>query len=320
MVKASVCIPTYNRVHYLAEAIASVQQQTFTDWEVIVCDDGSPDDTPNFMATLTDPRIRYIRHERNIGKSNNMISGYAAAQGEYFIKFDDDDRLTPDFLQKTAAVLEQYPEIDLVSTDHWVINPQSQRELKLTEANSQRWGRTTLPIGPVENLTARVFVQQSLQIGATLFRKRVLDEVSYMRPNLQNCEDNDLLMRLALTGKQAYYLPERLMEYRFHPEQQGIGRAIPYLQDKMHYLELYQFENAELESIRQERLRETQLLLGLRLVEVGETHKGKELLRMGKTYSAQKARIGQLIAALPPIMRPALFAALRRLKSSPQTS
>ncbi|MEM6521511.1 MAG: glycosyltransferase, partial [Cyanobacteria bacterium P01_C01_bin.70] len=311
MVKASVCIPTYNRVHYLAEAIASVQQQTFPDWEVIVCDDGSQDNTPNFMATLTDPRIRYIRHERNIGKSNNMISGYAAAQGEYFIKFDDDDRLTPDFLQKTAAVLEQHPEIDLVSTDHWVINPQSQRQPALTDANSQRWGRTTLPAGPVANLTAQVFVQQSLQIGATLLRKRVLDEVSYMRPNLQNCEDNDLLVRLALMGKQAYYLPERLMEYRFHPEQQGIGRAIPYLQDKIHYLELYQFENAELESIRQQRLRETQLLLGLRLVEVGETRKGKELLKMGKAHSAQKAQIGQLIAAFPPPVRPALFAILR---------
>ena len=320
MVKVSVCIPTYNRVHYLAEAIASVQQQTFPDWELLVCDDGSRDDTPDFMASLTDDRIRYLRHEQNIGKSNNMISGYAAAQGEYFIKFDDDDRLTPEFLEKTAAILNQHGDIDLVGTDHWVINSDSQHEPALTETNSERWGRTTLPAGPIANLTARVFVQQSLQIGATLFRKRVLDEVSYMRPNLQNCEDNDLLVRLALAGKRAYYLPERLMEYRFHPEQQGIGRAIPYLRDKLQYLNLYQFTDDELEAIRQQRLQETQLLLGLRLIEVGETAEGKALLHQGKAHSAPKAKIGQLIAAFPPAMRPLLFSALRRLKPSPNLS
>jgi glycosyltransferase involved in cell wall biosynthesis len=52
-----------------------------------------------------------------------MISGFQAAQGEYFIKFDDDDRLTPEFLSKTVAVLEAHPHIDWVSTDHWVIDP-----------------------------------------------------------------------------------------------------------------------------------------------------------------------------------------------------
>lgn len=320
MVKVSVCIPTYNRVHYLAEAIASVQQQTFADWELLVCDDGSQDATPQFMTGLDDDRIRYLRHEQNIGKSNNMISGYQAAQGEYFIKFDDDDRLTPEFLQKTVTVLDQHPDIDLVSTDHWVINRDSQREPELTDTNSERWGRTTLSPGPIEHLTARVFDQQSLQIGATLFRKRVLDEVSYMRPNLQNCEDNDLLVRLALAGKCAYYLPDRLMEYRFHPEQHGLGRAIPYLRDKIQYLNLYQFTEADLESLRQRRLQETQLLLGLRLIEAGATAEGKALLQKGKAHSAQKAQIGQFIAAFPPAMRPLLFAVLRRLKPSPTPS
>ncbi|MEM9502748.1 MAG: glycosyltransferase family 2 protein [Cyanobacteria bacterium P01_E01_bin.43] len=320
MVKVSVCIPTYNRSQFLAEAIASVLAQDYGDFEIIVCDDGSQDDTPELMASLSDPRLRYVRHPHNIGKSNNMISGFEAAQGEYFIKFDDDDRLTPDFFRATTAILDQHPAIDFVSTDHWVINSDSQREPDLTATNSARWGRTTLPAGPIADLTARVFDQQSLQIGATLFRKRVLDEVSYMRPNLQNCEDNDLLVRLAVAGKQAYYLPERLMEYRFHPEQQGIGRAIPYLKDKIQYLNLYDFADPKLEQIRQQRLHETQLLLGLRLIEAGDTQAGKALLQQGKAHSAQKAKIGQLIAIFPPAMRPALFSVLRRLKPTPSPS
>ncbi|MDB9525340.1 glycosyltransferase family 2 protein [Oscillatoria sp. CS-180] len=315
MVKVSVCIPTYNRSHLLTCAIASVLEQDYHDFEIIVCDDGSKDDTPERMAEWSDARIRYIRHEQNIGKSNNMISGYKAAQGEYFIKFDDDDRLTPQFLSQTVAILDQHSDIDFVGTDHWVINSENQREVTLSDANSERWGRTTLPAGPIQDLLTRVFVQQSLQIGATLFRKSVLDEISYMRPNLQNCEDNDLLVRLALAGKQAYYLPDRLMEYRFHDEQQGIGRAIPYLKDKIQYLNLYKFSEPALETIRCDRLRETQLLLGLRLVEIGETQQGKDLLRQGEAHSKLKARAGQFIALFPRSLRPSLFGLLRRMKN-----
>jgi glycosyltransferase involved in cell wall biosynthesis len=315
MVTVSVCIPTYNRSPLLKCAIASVLTQDYADFELIVCDDGSQDDTPELMASQTDPRIRYLRHEHNVGKSNNMIAGFQAAQGQYFIKFDDDDRLTPQFLSATTAILDQQSDIDFVSTDHWVINNDNEREPEWTDTNSARWGRTTLAAGPVDNLLERVFVQQSLQIGATLFRKSVLDEVGYMRPNLQNCEDNDLLVRLALGGKRAYYLPERLMEYRFHDEQQGIHRAIPYLKDKIHYLNLYAFPDPDLEAIRHRRLQETQLLLGLRLVEVGDTQAGKALLQRGKGHSPTKANIGRAIAAFPPAMHPFLFSIARRFKS-----
>jgi glycosyltransferase involved in cell wall biosynthesis len=320
MVKVSVCIPTYNRSALLLCAIKSVLAQSYTDFEIIVCDDGSQDDTPEVMASLSDPRIRYIRHQDNVGKSNNMISGFEAAQGDYFIKFDDDDRLTPDFLSATADILDRHLDIDFVSTDHWVINSENKRDLEATDINSHRWGRTHLPTGQVNDLLTCVFVHQSLQIGATLFRKCVLDEVNYMRPNLQNCEDNDLLVRLALAGKQAYYLPERLMEYRFHAEQQGINRAIPYLKDKIHYLNLYEFSDSKLEKIRHSRLQESQLLLGLRLVEIGETETGKDLLKQGQAYSAPRAKLGQLIAKFPPAVRPFLFSVARRLKPTPSAS
>lgn len=314
MPKVSVCIPTYNRAELLNQAIQSVLNQRFEDFELIVCDDGSQDRTAAMMADLKDPRIHYLRHPQNIGKSNNMISGFRAAQGDYFIKFDDDDRLTPDFLASTVAVLEQHPGVDFVSTDHWVIDPQSQRDPALTDANSARWGRTELPAGVIPDLLPTVFVRQCLQVGATLFRRSVLEAVNYMRPNLQNCEDNDLFVRLAVAGKQAYYLPDRLMEYRFHPEQQGIGRAIPYLRDKIAYLEAFQFPEAEIEAIRQQRLRETQLLLGLRLIETGDTETGTALVQAGQSHSPKKAQVGLTLAKLPRPLRPAAFGLFRRLK------
>ncbi|MBD1824319.1 glycosyltransferase family 2 protein [Cyanobacteria bacterium FACHB-DQ100] len=314
MPKISVCIPTYNRAHFLPYAIESVFAQTISDWELIVCDDGSQDGTPEIMQRHTDPRVRYVRHPRNVGKSNNMRSGYEVASGKYFIKFDDDDRLIPEFLEKTSEILDQNSGIDFVGTDHWIINSDNQRDLEQTDKNSQKWGRTELTEGIPRSLLEIVFVKQSFQVGATLFRMQALQDVDYMRPNIQNCEDNDLFVRLAIDGKQGYYLPQRLMEYRVHPEQQGIDRAIPYLKDKLRYLENFQF-TSELEQIRRSRLAETQLLLGLRLIEMGETKRGRELVQFGKSASVPKAYAGLALSLVPKSLRQMLFQRIRKVKA-----
>lgn len=314
MPKISVCIPTFNRVNLVPFAIESVLQQTYQDFELIICDDGSQDGTPELISQYTDSRIKYIRHPQNIGKSNNMRSGFDAATGEYFMKFDDDDRLTPDFLTRTAAILDKDSSIDFVGTDHWVIDINNIRDKAKTQENSRRWGRANLQAGVVDNLLEVVFVNQSFQIGATLFRRSTLQELEFMQPNWQNCEDNDLFVRLALAGKKGYYLPELLMEYRFHDQQQGINRAIPYLRDKLQYLESYKFPSDKLEEIRQKRLAETQLLLGLRLIEKGETQRGRELVLAGKSFSAAKAWTGLGLSLLPVGLRPWAFGLVRRVK------
>ncbi|MCY7322873.1 MAG: glycosyltransferase [Phormidesmis sp. CAN_BIN36] len=312
----SVCIPTFNRKELLAIAIDSVLQQTHQDFELIICDDGSTDGTSEMMAQLTDRRIHYIRHPQNIGKSNNMISGFKAATGQYFIKFDDDDRLTPSFLEKTSQLLDKHSHIDFVGTDHWVIDSSNVRNESLTQLNSQKWGRSELSQGMVDNLIEVTFVKQSFQIGATLFRRKVLDEVGYMRSNIQNCEDNDLLVRLALAGKQAYYLPERLMEYRFHAEQQGLDRAIPYLKDKLNYLESFYFESEGIEEVRRDRLTETKLLLGLRLIQIGDTQAGRSLISQGRSASPIKAQIGLALSRLPVNLRQKVLTILKQIKAS----
>ena len=316
MPKISVCIPTCNRVHLLASAIASVLDQTYTDFELIVCDDGSTDSTPLLMSEFVDRGIRYIRHPQNIGKSNNMRSGFAAARGEYFIKFDDDDRLSPQFLERTSAILDKNPSIDFVSTDHWAIDIHNYIDENQTKLNSHKWGRTELSAGIIEDLLSTVFLRQSLQIGATLFRRRALESVGFLRPNWQNCEDNDLFVRLAIAGKKCYYLPELLMEYRFHAGQQGVDRAIQYLIDKLRYLTSYEFDVEKLETVRLKRIAETQLALGLRLIEVGETAKGRSAVWAGKSVSEAKMWAVLGLSLLPIEWRGRAFAVVRELVNS----
>ncbi len=313
MPKISVCIPTFNRAHFLPEAIASVQAQGESDWELIVCDDGSRDETYHVMEKIEDPRIRYIRHPQNIGKSNNMRSGYEAATGKYFVKFDDDDRLMPDFLEKTSRVLDENPSAGLVGTDHWVMDEMGKIQYEWSQTNSEKWGRSQLKSGMLPDLLNQVFVIQSLQIGATLWRSDALRDLDYMRQDWQNCEDNDLLVRFALSGRSAYYLNERLMAYRFHPEQQGIDRAIPYLTDKLNYLDAYRFKEIDIETIRRSRFSETQLLLGLRLIEQGETNRGRELVHLGRSASEGKAMAGLILSRLPRAFRRSAFRLVRSM-------
>lgn len=276
--KVSVCISTYNRCNFLRYAVQSVFNQTFSDWELIICDDGSTDGTSDLINLMREERLRYIRHPTNIGKSNNMRSGFEAARGLYFAKFDDDDCLADDFLAQTVAILDRLSEIDFVGTDHWIIDTDGQIDIAATEACSKLWGRRELAEGHIQNLSEVMFSRQSFYIGATLFRHSALKDLDYMRPDLNNCEDVDLFLRLALAGKNAYYLPMRLMEYRFHEGQSGLQRSIPFLTDKLSYLESYEFKEENLECSRKARILDTKVRLASDLINIGEVAQGRSLL------------------------------------------
>jgi glycosyltransferase involved in cell wall biosynthesis len=312
--KISVCISTYNRIKLLKLAIDSIITQTYSNWELIVCDDGSTDGTSDYMSEIVNDQIHYVRHPNNIGKSNNMRSGFEAATGEYFVKLDDDDRFTPEFLSQTVEILNNYPNVDFVGTDHWIIDVNNTRNIIKSQSCSEQWGRSELKAGVVENLLEVIFVKGSFYIGSTLFRRKSLEDIGYMRPNIQNCEDSDLFVRLALAGKTGFYLPERFMEYRFHDEQQGFNRAIPFLKDMLLYLESYHFESSKLEAIRQYRLYRNKLDLGLLLIQKGEIDEGRKFIFEGKSASYTKMVLGLILSLLNSESRLKVFRYIKAIK------
>ena len=314
----SVCIPTYNRAGILPYAVNSVLAQTFTDFELLICDDASPDNTAEVVAQWNDPRIRYIHHPQNIKRSRNMRSGYEAAQGKYFIKFDDDDAITPTFLEKTVAVLEANPNADLVCTDHWVINARNERDEEATAANSAKWGKDQLSYGKIDDLLTETFVRQSLQVGSSLFRKSSLDEVDFMRFEADGCEDFDLLVRCALAGQTAHFIPERLMEYRFHGGQTSLRQDIHFLSAKSFCLASYQFPNRpDLEKRRDSNLLTLKQVLAMRLIEKGETERGRALLGELQQQAgalSSRARVGKVLSYLPAWARQLAFEGFRQMR------
>lgn len=316
MVKVSVCIPTYNRSSYLQYAINSVLQQTYQDWELIVCDDGSTDDTPEVVASYNDARLRYVRHPQNIGRSQNMRSGFDAATGDYFIKFDDDDAIAAEFLAKTVTILDTHTEADFVCTNHWIINAEGEREEAATLANSAKWGKDRLKAGLIPDLIGETFIKQSLQVGSTLFRRQCLSAVDYMRPQADGCEDFDLLVRLALAGYRGYFLPEFLMEYRFHGAQTSLKQDIHFLSAKAFCIESYRFTQPELLALKQEKLGLVKQGLGMRLIEKGQSDRGRQLLQEAATISGYSPRVyfGLLLSYLPSSLRQQVLQFARKTK------
>ena len=321
MPKVSVCIPTYNRVHYLKYAVDSVLAQNYRDFELIICDDGSPDNTAEVVQGWNDSRIRYIRHPENIGRSRNMRSGFEAAKGEYFIKFDDDDALTPEFLEKTVAILDSEPGVDFVCTNHWIIDGQGNRVESATQENSVRWGKDQLDEGVIPDLMQQTFDYQSLQVGSTLFRRACLEKVDYMRPEADGCEDFDLLVRLAIAGYQGYFLPEFLMEYRFHGGQTSLKQNLHFLWAKAFCIDSYRFPDAQLEKLRVQKLAGTQQDLGLRLIENGDTKEGRTLLKKSAQVigNSRRASFGIMLSYLPPGLRRLAFSGFRSVRQKDYT-
>lgn len=112
--KVTVCIPTYGRAHLLQHVVQSVLNQSYTDFDLFISDDASPDNTEGVVKGFADPRIRYNRNENNLGLIPNWNFTIRHAQGEYVFKLDDDDYIHPAFLERTIGLLEKYPNVGSV--------------------------------------------------------------------------------------------------------------------------------------------------------------------------------------------------------------
>ena len=316
--KVTVCVPTYNRADLLPYVVRSTLNQTYADFELLICDDASRDRTAEVVAQWSDSRIRYIRHPQNIQRSRNMRSGYEVARGEYFIKIDDDDALTPTFLERTVAVLEAHPKVDFVCTDHWIINARSERDDEATAANSAKWGKDRLGEGVIADLIEETFEHRSLQVGSSLFRRQSLEAVDFMRFEADGCEDFDLLVRCALAGQSAYFIPEKLMEYRIHGAQNSLAQDIHFLKAKVFCLQSYCFEQRpEFEPMRTAMLNGTRQVLALRLIEGGDSQQGRMIISELKTMGAltRRARIGAALSYLPRWVRQLIFDGFRQVRA-----
>ena len=113
--KFSIGIPAY-KAKFLTECVNSISTQTYPDFELIIVNDASPEDIDSVVRGFNDPRIRYFRNEKNIGAENvvdNWNKCLFLSQGDFFVLMGDDDKITPDYLEEFATLIDKYPALDI---------------------------------------------------------------------------------------------------------------------------------------------------------------------------------------------------------------
>ncbi len=118
----SFVVPSYNYAHFLPDCLTSILRQDGADFEVIVVDDGSTDDTAQVLRAFSDPRIRVIRHPTNLGHARAVNDGLGEARGTFIARIDPDDRYRPCFLSAALEKFRAFPDVGLVYGDAALIN------------------------------------------------------------------------------------------------------------------------------------------------------------------------------------------------------
>lgn len=204
--RVAVIVPAWGVAHLLGEALASVQAQTFADWECVVIDDGAPDDVAGAVAPfLADPRIRFLAtgNHRLAGARNRAI---AASSAPYLALLDGDDLLRPEYLERMVAALEDDPAARLVTCNARVFGAVAE-ERPCVEA---RQGSGDGATGSLADVLDRSF---NIYIGSA-FRRADFDRVGGFDETFTHCEDFDFWVRLLLLGGHARYLDAVLGDYR----------------------------------------------------------------------------------------------------------
>lgn len=108
----SVCMPVYNREDYINECIDSILHQSFQNFEIIIVDDGSTDNTCAIIKSYQDSRIKLVKNRHNYIESTNLL--FELAQGKYIARIDSDDIMLPKRLETQYFFLEEHPDIDIL--------------------------------------------------------------------------------------------------------------------------------------------------------------------------------------------------------------
>lgn len=203
-VPISVVMSVHNGERYLREAAASILDQSFTDFEFIIVDDGSTDGTGEILASLRDPRIVLVRQE-NTGTTKALNKGIALARGKYIARQDADDVSRPQRLAAQFAYMEANPEVALLGTRFEFIDQFG----SVTRQGS-------LPLDD-KTLQQRLRVINQFCHGSVLIRREALDRVGPYREFFRYAQDYDLWLRIA-ESYQIGNLPDYLFCYRELPQ------------------------------------------------------------------------------------------------------
>jgi glycosyltransferase involved in cell wall biosynthesis len=207
----SVCIPTFNRADFLSDAIDSILAQTFRDFELVVSDNASTDETPEVLGRYRDPRLRLHRNDSNLGLVGNFNRCLQLARAPYLVLCCADDYWAPRLLEQEVLLFEQHSDLSYLHVGSLVV-----------DANKSPIGPNVLDLRPVTpgREYFRRFLLEDLNgtnFSSVLYRRDRLLEIGGFDARLPHTQDLAVWARLALRGDVGY-VAQPLVFFRKHRE------------------------------------------------------------------------------------------------------
>lgn len=210
MPRISICIPCYHGERYLTQALESVCDQTFSDWEVVLVEDGSKDRAEeifNAFAQKSSQNFRYFRNEQNEGLPATRNRAIASAEGEYIALLDCDDYWATDHLQN-AMETASTENADLIYAGAFMFDSDTGAVTGYVEPTEEELG----------NLAVSLYQKSFFQPSAAVLKKKSLKKVGLFDPRIRYCEDVELWFRCLRSGLKFAYTGHRTCYYRKHPQ------------------------------------------------------------------------------------------------------
>lgn len=199
----SIVMPVYNRADYLRESLESILNQSFSDFEFIIIDDGSSDGSVEIIQSYKDERINLFVNSENKGIVYSRNRGLKEAEGKYTAMFDSDDIALPDKFEKQTDFLEKHPDYAMCGT--WV---------KWIDENGQLTGEKWKLPAPPEKIPAIMLFRNYFVQPTVVIRREAIPEGGYSE-GFDIVEDSKMWFDVSLKHKVAN-LPEYLLHYRVH--------------------------------------------------------------------------------------------------------
>lgn len=208
MPKVTVLMAVYNGERYLHEAVESILNQSFVDFEFVIVEDGSKDNTWQILSEYAaqDSRIRLVRNPENMGLAKSLNKGLRVARGEYIARQDADDVSLPDRLVKQVSVLDAQPQVVLVSGN-----------IDLIDTDGRVWHQPRRTASPRLIAWFLLFYNYLGGHSQVMFRREPVIQIGGYAETYPYSQDYELWLRLAGTGEIAI-LQDVLLRYRTHSD------------------------------------------------------------------------------------------------------
>jgi glycosyltransferase involved in cell wall biosynthesis len=205
MPRVSVIIPAFNAEAYIGEALRSVEAQTYDDWEIVVCDDGSTDDTLEIVSNFGD-RVRIVEHVRNSGLAAARNSAIRESDGELLALLDADDYWLPSYLEHLVALYDRESHdgnVGIVACNAYVLEPDGILPRTYAEL-----------IGAPAHVTTSRLLESNRIFVSAMSPRTVIDNAGGFYEQLRRVEDYDLWLRVVELGYRVAVTNEPLAVYR----------------------------------------------------------------------------------------------------------